>query len=84
RFLSLQEKKQYGINNGLVITDLGNGPLAQQSNIQKGFIITAINDVAIATEEQIATAINNKNFIQIAGFYPGQRGNYYYSFQINE
>ena len=84
RFLSLQEKKQYGINNGLIITDLGNGPLAQQSNIQKGFIITAINDVAIATEEQIANAINNKNFIQIAGFYPGQIGNYYYSFQINE
>ena len=84
RFLTAQEKKQYGINNGILITDKGTGPLAQQSNIQKGFIITTINDLAIANEEQIATAINNKNFIQIGGFYPGQRGNYYYSFQINE
>jgi len=79
RVLNNDEKKKYGVKGGVVITELGNGALATQTNMKKGFIITSVNDRNITTVEDIQKAITDGgNNMQLGGFYPGYRGMYYY------
>ncbi len=79
RALSSTEKSKYGLKGGVVLTDLGRGTMAQQTNMQKGFVITNVNNVAVntVTDLQKAMAANSNN-VQMMGFYPGVQGVYYY------
>ena len=79
--LSTKEKKDYGIENGVKITDLQDGKLLQ-NGIKKGFIITHIDHKVIATEDDVITILKNKKGgVFIEGIYPsGSRG--YYGFGL--
>lgn len=79
RPLTQQEKLRYNTDNGIVVTDPGNGSIAKQTRINKGFIIIAINNIAVNSVNDMLQALSESNKAQIAGFYPGVQGMHYYS-----
>lgn len=79
RALSNDEKKKYGVSSGVVVTDVGKGALAQQTNMRNGFVITNINEKPVNTVEDLQKMLaSNGSSAQVAGFYPGYNGRYYY------
>ncbi|XZF15598.1 trypsin-like peptidase domain-containing protein [Chitinophagaceae bacterium MMS25-I14] len=78
RQLTQQEMNSYGVGGGAVVTETGNGPLARQTRIKKGFVITSINDQAVNNPADVQQIVSSQSNIQIAGFYPGVKGMYYY------
>ena len=78
RSLSSDELKKYGVEGGVMVTDPGSGTLGKQTNIRKNFIITGINDNAVKDINDIQRIMGGSSSVQIAGFYPGSNGMYYY------
>ena len=78
RSLNADEKAKYNISGGVMVTDLGKGTLAKQSQMHKGFVITGVNNAAINTVNDLQQAMAGSTNLQIAGFYPGNAGMYYY------
>lgn len=78
RSITNDEKKKYEIPGGVVVSNVGKSILAN-ARIKNGFIITAVDDNSINTVDDFKKAIGNNNAVQIAGFYPGYRGMYYYN-----
>jgi len=82
RPLTDDELNKYNIDGGVMVTDLGKGLLAKQTQMHKGFVITNVitdaNAVSISSVNDLELALENNKNIQIAGFYPGNRGMYYY------
>ncbi len=77
RALNSDEKKKFG-TGGVVVTEVGKGALSQQTNMRKGFVITQINEKAVGSVEELQKILGANSSIQIAGFYPGYKGMYYY------
>ena len=77
RPLTDKEKKTYQLG-GVMVTDLGKGSLARQTQMKKGFVITGINNTAVNTVDDVQLAAASGKSLQIAGFYPGYQGMYYY------
>ncbi len=82
RPLTQQEKNKLGIKEGVVVTDPGDGALASQTQIRKGFVITHVNDRVIRTITDLQQALAGYGNLQIAGFYPGQKGKYHYGLSM--
>lgn len=79
RPLTANERQKLGVSSGVMITDVGKGALRQQTNMRNGFVITSINDVPVKTIAELQQAITTADGpLQIAGFYPGYKGMYYY------
>ncbi|MEI8280175.1 MAG: trypsin-like peptidase domain-containing protein, partial [Bacteroidota bacterium] len=77
--LNNDEKRKFNVRGGVKVTELGTGILSQQTNMRKDFVITHINDVAVSTVEDLQKVILSAGAaVQIAGFYPGRNGIYYY------
>lgn len=77
--LSAQEKREYGVSGGVVVADIDrSGALGKQTNIQKGFVITSVNDEPIRNAQDLQTLLSQAESIQLGGMYPGKRGMYYY------
>lgn len=79
RPLSDNERNSYGIEGGLVVTDVGKGTLARKTQMHKGFVITGINDMAVGSIAELQQALASSKNIQISGFQPGYQGRYYYT-----
>lgn len=77
RALTQDEQKKYG-TAGVIVTDPGSGMLGSQTNIRKNFIITSINDNTVNDLGDVQRIMNGSKSAQIAGFYPGNNGMYYY------
>jgi serine protease Do len=78
RPLSQQEKASLGVKSGVLVTDIQSGAIASQTNMKKGFVITSINDQPVSDESAVQEIVSGSNKAQIAGFYPGKRGMFYY------
>jgi len=61
-----------------MLTDPGKGALAKQTQIHKGFVVTGVNDAAINSINDLQQALAGGRNLQLAGFYPGYAGMYYY------
>ncbi len=80
RSLSAEEKRTLGVGGGIMVTDPGNGALARKTSMRKNFIITAVNENTVNSIEELQQTIAAANGrIQLAGFYAGYRGMYYYA-----
>jgi Do/DeqQ family serine protease len=80
RPLTIEEKSSLGIQGGVVVSDPGNGVLSKKTSMRKNFIITSVNDEAIASIDDLQQRIaNSSGKLQLAGFYPGYKGMYYYA-----
>jgi serine protease Do len=78
RPLTDKEKNNYNIDGGVVVTDLGRGALAKRTQMQKGFVITGINDTRVKNVNDLQQAMAGSKSMQIAGFYPGRVGMHYF------
>lgn len=84
RTLTNDEKSKLGVGNGVLVTAIESGLLAEQTGIKKGFVITSIDAEPVNSMEELNTILNSsKRKIQIAGFYPGNRGMYYYGIDLS-
>jgi serine protease Do len=72
------------IEGGVIIKDLGTGVLSK-SRIEKGFVITSINDEEIKNVEDFYETIKKSNgSIKLSGFYPGYYGTYAFIINLND
>ncbi|OJW84391.1 MAG: hypothetical protein BGO69_11610 [Bacteroidetes bacterium 46-16] len=78
RSLSSNEKRKLGLNGGIVVTDPGDGQLARETEIKKGYVITSINDQPVSSLEELQLILASGRSLKIGGMYPGYRGMYYY------
>ena len=81
RPLTDKERATYNLG-GVMVTDIGKGALAKQTQMKKGFVITAINNTAVNSITDLQQAMEQSKSLQIAGFYPGNQGMYYYGLNI--
>lgn len=79
RPLTDKERGTYGIDKGVLVTDIGSGTISKQTQMHKGFVILGINDIPIKSTTDLETAIAGNSNLQISGFYPGMQGMYYYT-----
>jgi Do/DeqQ family serine protease len=68
-----------GIAGGVQVTNIHDGIISSQTNMQSGFVITKIGDQNIKSVDELKDALSNQstNF-QIQGVYPGSKEVYYY------
>ena len=79
RALTEKEKNAYGVNGGVVLTDPGKGALARQTQMNRGFVITAVNDEQVNTITDLQQLLAKNKNLQLSGFQPGYQGRYYYN-----
>lgn len=79
RPLSDKEKSAYNVAGGVMVTDLGRGAIAAQTQMHKGFVITAINDIPVRSVAEVQELIKKLQQVQFQGFQPGYQGRYYYT-----
>jgi S1-C subfamily serine protease len=85
RELTTDERIKYDISQGVVLNDVGNGPLSKQTDIRKGFIVFSVNGVNIRSLADLQKAtVNTTGSLRLAGTYPGGSGMYYYSLRNND
>ncbi|GGB24380.1 trypsin-like peptidase domain-containing protein [Puia dinghuensis] len=77
--LSKEDAAKLGISGGVVVNNIHNGVLSNQTNMRPGFVITKIGDIAVHSVAELKDALSKQgsNF-QIEGVYPGSDEVYYY------
>lgn len=77
--LSKDDAAKLGIDGGVVVSNIKDGVLSNQTNMHPGFIITKIGDTRVHSVAELREALNNQgsNF-QIQGMYPDSKEVYYY------
>ena len=73
------------ISGGVIVKELGNGILGK-SRVEKGFVITHVNDKAVNTAEEFYDALKkiNSSSVKLSGIYPGYFGNYAFVLNLND
>ena len=71
--LDKNKAAQLQLPSGVVVKQLGQGILTDQTRIKEGFIITKVNNTKVSTVEELKQAIKNAgNSAVISGVYPNQ------------
>lgn len=71
--LPAEKAAKYGLTGGVVVTDLQQGLLTEQTRIREGFVITKVNNYRISSVDQLQQALQaSGNSAIITGIYPGQ------------
>lgn len=71
-------------NRGVVIKQLGQGLLSDQTRIKEGFVITKVNDTKVTTVEALKEALKQAgNSAVISGIYPDAPG-VVYQYALND
>ncbi len=80
--ISTLEAKKMGIAGGLKVTKIKDGVVSQNTNIQEGFIITAVNNRAISKKEDLEKLLGEAkgSGILLEGKYAQENGRKYYAF----
>ena len=73
------------LSGGVVVKELGNGILGK-SRVEKGFVITQVNDKTVNTAEEFYDALKKVTTasIKLSGIYPGYFGNYAFVLNLND
>jgi len=72
------------IEGGVLVKELGNGILSK-SRVEKGFVITQLNDQPVKNIEEFYEALKKatSSNIKLSGIYPGYYGNYAFMLNLN-
>jgi len=79
RQLTDRERTSYNLDGGVLVTEVGNGILSKKTQMHKGFVITNVNNNPIGSLSDLQQSLSGNSTLQIAGFYPGNQGMYYYT-----
>lgn len=77
--LSKDDAAKLGVDGGVVVNNIKEGVLSNQTNMRPGFIITRIGDTRVRSVAELKDALSKQgsNF-QIQGIYPDSKEVYYY------
>ena len=77
--LSKDDAARIGVDGGVVVNNIKDGVLGNQTNMHPGFIITRIGDTRVRSVAELKDALSKQgsNF-QIQGVYPDSKEVYYY------
>jgi Do/DeqQ family serine protease len=77
--LNKDDASKLGIDGGVVVTNIRDGVLSNQTNMHPGFVITKIGDTRVHSVAELREALDHQgsNF-QIQGMYPDSKEVYYY------
>ncbi|MDX2432764.1 MAG: Do family serine endopeptidase [Bacteroides sp.] len=77
--------EKLGIEGGVIVRDLKNGILKNQTSISEGFIITGINNQKVASVNDLRKSLEKeKGGVLLQGIYENYPGELYYAFGIPE
>lgn len=82
RELSDSEKKELGVSSGLLVTEINDGPLAEQTQMKKNFVLRTINSKQVKTVNELQQIVEQARRLEMAGIYPGSRSYYYYGVDL--
>ena len=69
--LDKETAASYEVAGGVVVTELRNGALTEQTRIREGFVITAVNGVPVRKVTSFERALEmNEQSVVLEGFYP--------------
>jgi Do/DeqQ family serine protease len=73
------------VDGGVMVKELGNGILGK-SRVEKGFVITHVNDQPVKNTEEFYEALKKLTgaTVKLSGVYPGFFGNYAFMLNLNE
>lgn len=76
--VSTEAAKELGLEGGVVVADLGDGVIAQQTRIRPGFVITKVDGRKIKDVDQLKRALaGSGDYIGLEGIYPNDPGSTY-------
>jgi serine protease Do len=77
-----EEARKLGIAKGLKVTNIQSGALRNNTNIEKGFVITRVNNAAVGTAKDLEQILEQSRGqgVLIEGKYPEKAGTKYYAF----
>ncbi|HRI60431.1 MAG TPA: Do family serine endopeptidase [Saprospiraceae bacterium] len=79
--LGEKEAKKLELPGGVKMIHLGNGKLANQTDIHEGFIVTKVDGKPVRSVEELTAALSGKQGgVMLEGVYPDRPGAYYYAF----
>ena len=80
--LDTETAKKLGIEGGIVVKNVEDGIIAENTDIEEGFIITRLNNKPVSNLKQFETILNQSkgNGVLIEGRYPNRNGVKYYAF----
>jgi serine protease Do len=78
--LSVKQKKAYGIESGVQVTQITAGKIRQRTDMEDGFVITKIDKKPVDSPQEVQSALQNKKGgVMIEGVYPGSNETQYYA-----
>lgn len=81
--LGEKEARKLEIPGGVVVTQIHNGKIANQTDMREGFIITKVDNKPVKSVEDLTAALNGKQGgVMVEGIYPDRPGAYYYAFGV--
>jgi len=77
--VSKEDAAKLGISGGVVVNNIRDGVISNQTNMHPGFVITKVGGIPVHSVAELKDALGKqgKNF-QIEGLYPGSDEVYYY------
>lgn len=77
-----EEARRIGISRGLRVKNINNGTLKNNTNIEKGFIITRVNNTQVGTVKELEQILEQSRGqgVLIEGRHPDKAGTRYYAF----
>lgn len=83
RNLTADERRQLGVDGVKVISVFRGSPIAQ-TNMEPGFVITALNDRPVASVRELSRRLQGiRGKVVLEGVYEGYEGKYYYAYARN-
>jgi Do/DeqQ family serine protease len=81
--LTAAEKRTYGVEGGVKVTDLKEGKISEFTDIRKGFVITQLDDRPVADVNDFMNTLKNKSGkVVVEGLYPNKPMTYLYAFKL--
>ncbi|MFT3827516.1 MAG: trypsin-like peptidase domain-containing protein [Chitinophagaceae bacterium] len=77
--LGKTDAAKLNLAGGVVVGDIKDGIIADQTNMKTGFVITKVNGIAVNSLEEFKDVMSKQSGnLQIEGRYPGSKETYYY------
>ena len=74
--------KQYGVNGGVIVKNIGPGILSEQTRMRENFVVLRVNETDVTNIEQLQAALGTSKSVTLSGFYPGYDGLYEFPVSI--
>lgn len=81
--ITAKEKGWLQLSGGVKVVEINDGKIVRNTSMQKGFIITKVNNKVVNNTDDLIRALKDKKGgIMMEGIYPGSTGVYYYAFGL--